>query len=175
MISNAVWQRVRGESGYSRMHWKESCDRRAKLQLAQSIFFKKKGHVSRRITKEWWFLWRSDVTKKRHKQIGNIRARMDKKKLQGGGNNFSYIIKNTLSRLSLSSATINIPVNISRTDIYKLNQPPWIVWWSLSLGILEWCSIVFMQCTIYMSVVCGSAIHSAPALKWTLLVYFSVK
>jgi len=39
-----------------------------------------------------------------------------------------YIIKNTLSRLALPSATINIPVNISRTDIYKLNQPPWIVW-----------------------------------------------
>ena len=41
---------------------------------------------------------------------------------------FSYIIKNTLSRLSLHAATINIPVNISSIEIHKINQPPWIVW-----------------------------------------------
>jgi len=39
-----------------------------------------------------------------------------------------YIIKNTLSRLSLHAATINIPVNISNIDIHKINQPPWVVW-----------------------------------------------
>ena len=39
-----------------------------------------------------------------------------------------HIIKSTLSKLSLSSAMVNIPVNISRIDPYKLRQPPWIVW-----------------------------------------------
>ena len=39
-----------------------------------------------------------------------------------------HMIKSTLSRLSLSSAVVNIPVNISRIDPYKLRQPPWLVW-----------------------------------------------
>jgi hypothetical protein len=38
------------------------------------------------------------------------------------------MIKETLAKLDLSSALINIPVNISRISPYKLNQPPWMVW-----------------------------------------------
>jgi len=39
-----------------------------------------------------------------------------------------HIIKKTLAKLSLPSAMINIPVNISSIAPYKLNQPPWLVW-----------------------------------------------
>jgi len=38
------------------------------------------------------------------------------------------IIKRTLEKLRLEHAVINIPVNITRTDIHKLHQPPWLVW-----------------------------------------------
>ena len=40
------------------------------------------------------------------------------------------IIKRTLEKLRLDHAVINIPVNITRTDIHKLHQPPWLVWWT---------------------------------------------
>ena len=43
---------------------------------------------------------------------------------------FSHVIKNTLTKLSLPHAVINVPVNISRIAPYKLKQPPWIVWWN---------------------------------------------
>lgn len=39
-----------------------------------------------------------------------------------------HMIKETLAKLNLGSALINIPVNISRISPYKLNQPPWMVW-----------------------------------------------
>ena len=39
-----------------------------------------------------------------------------------------HVIKSTLSKLSLPHAIINVPVNISRIEPYKLKQPPWIVW-----------------------------------------------
>ncbi|XP_023346351.1 PRADC1-like protein [Eurytemora carolleeae] len=38
------------------------------------------------------------------------------------------IIKRWLDRLQLSHALVNIPVNISRIQPHKLNQPPWMVW-----------------------------------------------
>eukprot|EP00088_Acartia_fossae_P001333 TRINITY_DN10505_c0_g1_i7.p1 TRINITY_DN10505_c0_g1~~TRINITY_DN10505_c0_g1_i7.p1 ORF type:complete len:205 (-),score=11.12 TRINITY_DN10505_c0_g1_i7:215-829(-) len=37
------------------------------------------------------------------------------------------IIKRTLEKLHLNHAEINIPVNITKLDIHKLNQPPWLV------------------------------------------------
>eukprot|EP00092_Neocalanus_flemingeri_P070030 GFUD01085906.1.p1 GENE.GFUD01085906.1~~GFUD01085906.1.p1 ORF type:complete len:206 (-),score=53.42 GFUD01085906.1:139-756(-) len=39
-----------------------------------------------------------------------------------------HIIKDTLARLTLPAAVINIPVNISRIAPYRINQPPWLVW-----------------------------------------------
>jgi len=39
-----------------------------------------------------------------------------------------HMIKRTLEKLSLSEAVINIPVNISRISVHKINQPPWLVW-----------------------------------------------
>jgi len=39
-----------------------------------------------------------------------------------------HIIKATLSKLSIGAAVINIPLNISTIQPFKLNQPPWLVW-----------------------------------------------
>jgi hypothetical protein len=38
------------------------------------------------------------------------------------------MIRRTLSRLKLSHAVINIPINITTIPLNKLNQPPWLVW-----------------------------------------------
>jgi len=47
-----------------------------------------------------------------------------------------HVIKNTLTKLSLPHAVINVPVNISRIAPYKLKQPPWIVWWNYFMCFL---------------------------------------
>ncbi|CAH1784528.1 unnamed protein product [Owenia fusiformis] len=39
-----------------------------------------------------------------------------------------YMIKKTLQELDLTSAIINIPVNITGIPIHLLNQPPWEPW-----------------------------------------------
>jgi len=39
-----------------------------------------------------------------------------------------HMIKRTLAQLSMDSALVNIPVNISRIAPHQLNQPPWLVW-----------------------------------------------
>ena len=41
---------------------------------------------------------------------------------------FRHMIKRTLAQLSMDSALVNIPVNISRIAPHQLNQPPWLVW-----------------------------------------------
>lgn len=38
------------------------------------------------------------------------------------------MILNTLNRLQMSFALINIPVNVTYTDINEIHQPPWISW-----------------------------------------------
>jgi len=43
------------------------------------------------------------------------------------GKNGNYI-KQTLEKLKISEAIINIPINISNVDLIKMNQPPWIIW-----------------------------------------------
>ncbi len=40
----------------------------------------------------------------------------------------SFIIRNTLHRLGLDSAKMNVPINITSIPVHKLKQPPWIVW-----------------------------------------------
>lgn len=38
------------------------------------------------------------------------------------------MILNTLNRLQMKFALINIPINITHRDISELHQPPWISW-----------------------------------------------
>lgn len=39
-----------------------------------------------------------------------------------------HMIKETLHRLGMSSAIINIPLNITGAAIHQITQPPWTLW-----------------------------------------------
>lgn len=39
-----------------------------------------------------------------------------------------HMIRQTLRKLYLDHAMINIPVNLTFTPVYKINQPPWLEW-----------------------------------------------
>ena len=39
-----------------------------------------------------------------------------------------YVIMETLQRLQLSHAVINIPINASMYHIHERKQPPWVLW-----------------------------------------------
>ena len=39
-----------------------------------------------------------------------------------------HVIVNTLRKLRLDEAVINIPINVSNIATHKWKQPPWVVW-----------------------------------------------
>ena len=42
------------------------------------------------------------------------------------------VIRRTLNKLHLNEAIINLPINITSIPINELNQPPWLVWRSIT-------------------------------------------
>ena len=38
------------------------------------------------------------------------------------------VIRNTLHKLRLDEAVINVPINLTNVATHKWKQPPWVVW-----------------------------------------------